>query len=106
MCSATWTSARASSGAPEPPPADLHTHAREKSAHAAAHTQTHTRRGTAHAPSVTPATPDAAARRRYSNWPTIPQCYIGGEFVGGCDLLIEMYQNGELAEMVEKANAE
>lgn len=42
---------------------------------------------------------------RYSNWPTIPQCYIDGEFVGGCDLLIEMYQNGELQEMVEKAAA-
>lgn len=43
--------------------------------------------------------------KKYSNWPTIPQCYIDGEFVGGCDLLIEMYQNGELAEMVEKAAA-
>jgi monothiol glutaredoxin len=43
--------------------------------------------------------------KEYSNWPTIPQCYIDGEFVGGCDLLIEMYQNGELAEMVEKAAA-
>ena len=43
--------------------------------------------------------------KKHSNWPTIPQCYIGGEFVGGCDLLIEMYQNGELAEMVEKAAA-
>ena len=43
--------------------------------------------------------------KSYANWPTIPQCYIGGEFVGGCDLLIEMYQNGELAEMVEKAAA-
>jgi hypothetical protein len=42
---------------------------------------------------------------RYSNWPTIPQCYIDGEFVGGCDLLIEMYQNGELQEMVERAAA-
>lgn len=41
--------------------------------------------------------------KTYSNWPTIPQCYIDGEFVGGCDLLIEMYQNGELQEMVEKA---
>ena len=41
----------------------------------------------------------------FSNWPTIPQCYIDGEFIGGCDLLIEMYQNGELQEMVEKAAA-
>ena len=43
--------------------------------------------------------------KTYSNWPTIPQCYIEGEFVGGCDILIEMYQNGELQEMVEKARA-
>lgn len=43
--------------------------------------------------------------RRYSNWPTIPQCYIEGEFIGGCDLMIEMYQNGELQEMIEKAAA-
>jgi len=34
--------------------------------------------------------------KAYSNWPTIPQCYIEGEFIGGCDLLIEMYENGEL----------
>ena len=45
------------------------------------------------------------SRARYSNWPTIPQCYIEGEFVGGCDLLIEMYQSGELSEMIEKAAA-
>lgn len=43
--------------------------------------------------------------KQYSNWPTIPQCYIEGEFVGGCDLLIEMYQSGELQEMVERAAA-
>ena len=34
--------------------------------------------------------------KKYSNWPTIPQCYIDGEFIGGCDLMIEMYQSGEL----------
>ena len=43
--------------------------------------------------------------KAYSNWPTIPQCYIDGEFIGGCDVMIEMYQSGELQEMVEKANA-
>ena len=43
--------------------------------------------------------------KQYSNWPTIPQCYIEGEFIGGCDLMIEMYQSGELQEMVEKAQA-
>uniref|UniRef100_A0A7S3ETY6 Glutaredoxin domain-containing protein n=1 Tax=Haptolina ericina TaxID=156174 RepID=A0A7S3ETY6_9EUKA len=43
--------------------------------------------------------------KTYSNWPTIPQCYIEGEFIGGCDIMIEMYQSGELAEMVERAAA-
>ena len=43
--------------------------------------------------------------KTYSNWPTIPQCYIDGEFVGGCDILVEMYQSGELQEMVERARA-
>ncbi|CAG0948602.1 Glutaredoxin 4 [Myxococcaceae bacterium] len=42
------------------------------------------------------------AIKRYSNWPTIPQVYIGGEFVGGCDIIVEMYQSGELAELVKK----
>lgn len=43
--------------------------------------------------------------KEYSNWPTIPQVYINGEFVGGCDIIIEMYQNGELQQMVELALA-
>eukprot|EP00308_Calcidiscus_leptoporus_P025896 CAMPEP_0119375450 /NCGR_PEP_ID=MMETSP1334-20130426/36008_1 /TAXON_ID=127549 /ORGANISM="Calcidiscus leptoporus, Strain RCC1130" /LENGTH=141 /DNA_ID=CAMNT_0007393771 /DNA_START=9 /DNA_END=434 /DNA_ORIENTATION=- len=43
--------------------------------------------------------------KTFSKWPTIPQCYVDGEFIGGCDVMIEMYQNGELQEMVEKANA-
>ena len=41
----------------------------------------------------------------YSSWPTIPQLYVGGEFVGGSDIMIELYQNGQLAEMIELANA-
>ncbi|WP_413200416.1 Grx4 family monothiol glutaredoxin [Nostoc piscinale] len=41
----------------------------------------------------------------YSNWPTIPQVYIDGEFIGGSDILIEMYQNGSLQEKVEVALA-
>ncbi|HAC64559.1 MAG TPA: Grx4 family monothiol glutaredoxin [Cyanothece sp. UBA12306] len=41
----------------------------------------------------------------YSNWQTIPQVYISGEFVGGCDIAIEMYQSGELQQMVEVALA-
>ncbi|MDX8379293.1 MAG: Grx4 family monothiol glutaredoxin [Gallionella sp.] len=36
----------------------------------------------------------------YANWPTIPQLYINGEFVGGSDILIEMYQSGELKSML------
>ena len=46
---------------------------------------------------------DAAIRqgvKEYSNWPTIPQLYIGGEFVGGCDIVVEMAQRGELQKLV------
>ena len=43
--------------------------------------------------------------KEYSNWPTIPQVYIDGEFVGGSDIMIELYQNGELQQMVEVALA-
>ncbi|MBK1987174.1 Grx4 family monothiol glutaredoxin [Sphaerospermopsis aphanizomenoides BCCUSP55] len=39
--------------------------------------------------------------KEYSDWPTIPQVYIDGKFVGGSDILIEMYQSGELQELVE-----
>lgn len=39
----------------------------------------------------------------FSNWPTIPQVFINGEFVGGCDILLEMHQNGELVEELKKA---
>ena len=41
----------------------------------------------------------------YSNWPTIPQIYIDGEFIGGSDIAIELYQSGELQQMVEVALA-
>ena len=41
----------------------------------------------------------------YANWPTIPQLYVNGELVGGSDIMIEMYQNGELQKMLEKATA-
>jgi monothiol glutaredoxin len=37
----------------------------------------------------------------YANWPTIPQLYVNGEFVGGSDIMIEMYQNGELATLLK-----
>ena len=38
----------------------------------------------------------------YANWPTIPQLYINGEFIGGSDIMTEMYQSGELQVLVEK----
>ena len=41
----------------------------------------------------------------YSDWPTIPQLYVDGEFVGGSDIMLEMYQAGELSEMIEVAAA-
>ena len=46
---------------------------------------------------------DAAVRdgiKAFSNWPTIPQLYIKGEFVGGCDIVREMYEAGELQQML------
>ena len=38
----------------------------------------------------------------FSNWPTIPQVFIAGEFVGGCDILLQMHQNGELIDVLSK----
>ncbi|XP_055540417.1 glutaredoxin-related protein 5, mitochondrial [Wyeomyia smithii] len=38
----------------------------------------------------------------YSNWPTIPQVFINGEFVGGCDIMLQMHQNGELIDELKK----
>ena len=39
----------------------------------------------------------------FSNWPTIPQVYVNGEFIGGCDIVTEMHAKGELEPMVKKA---
>jgi len=39
--------------------------------------------------------------KQFSNWPTIPQLYVKGEFVGGSDIMMEMYQSGELKEMLQ-----
>lgn|SRR5690625_3692643 len=39
----------------------------------------------------------------FANWPTIPQLYIGGEFIGGSDIMMEMFQNGELAGVLKEA---
>ncbi|RLU20174.1 hypothetical protein DMN91_006781 [Ooceraea biroi] len=41
--------------------------------------------------------------KNFSNWPTIPQVFINGDFVGGCDILLEMHKNGELIEELKKA---
>ena len=38
----------------------------------------------------------------YANWPTIPQLYVDGEFVGGSDIMMEMYQSGELQQLLSK----
>ena len=40
--------------------------------------------------------------KAYANWPTIPQLYVKGEFVGGCDIIMEMYQAGELQELMKE----
>lgn len=51
---------------------------------------------------------DAAVRegiKQYSNWPTIPQLYINGEFVGGSDIVKEMFENGELQQKLDAMNA-
>jgi monothiol glutaredoxin len=39
--------------------------------------------------------------KEFANWPTIPQLYVNGEFVGGSDIMTEMYQNGELQKILE-----
>ncbi len=45
--------------------------------------------------------------KKFSNWPTIPQLYVKGEFIGGCDIVTEMYQSGELqALLAEKGVAQ
>lgn len=41
--------------------------------------------------------------KRYSNWPTIPQVYIDGKFVGGCDIVHELHERGELEPMLKSA---
>jgi monothiol glutaredoxin len=40
--------------------------------------------------------------KEFSNWPTIPQLYVGGEFIGGTDIMREMYQSGELKKIFDK----
>jgi len=45
------------------------------------------------------------ALKRYSNWPTYPQLYVNGELVGGSDILTEMFQKGELQQLLDEAGA-
>jgi monothiol glutaredoxin len=42
--------------------------------------------------------------KEYSNWPTIPQLYVGGEFVGGCDIMMELHSRGELASVLKQGD--
>jgi monothiol glutaredoxin len=44
--------------------------------------------------------------KAFSSWPTVPQLYVKGEFVGGCDIVREMYQSGELAELLAEKGIE
>ena len=44
--------------------------------------------------------------KEFSDWPTVPQLYVKGEFVGGCDIVREMYENGELQDMLKEKNVE
>ena len=44
--------------------------------------------------------------KEFSSWPTIPQLYVKGEFVGGCDIVREMYENGELKELFDTKGVE
>jgi monothiol glutaredoxin len=43
-----------------------------------------------------------AALKEYSSWPTYPQLYVGGKFVGGCDIVTEMHQSGELTKLLNE----
>jgi monothiol glutaredoxin len=45
------------------------------------------------------------ALKEYSNWPTYPQLYISGELVGGCDIMIDLYNKGELSKMLAAVDA-
>ncbi len=40
--------------------------------------------------------------KEYSDWPTVPQLYVDKEFVGGCDILVSMHQNGELSKLLDE----
>jgi monothiol glutaredoxin len=44
--------------------------------------------------------------KQYSNWPTIPQLYVNGEFVGGCDIVKELFETGELQQLLAEVDPE
>ena len=44
--------------------------------------------------------------KEFSNWPTIPQIFVDGKFLGGCDIFTELYEKGELEELVKKSKPE
>lgn len=44
--------------------------------------------------------------KTYSNWPTIPQLYVNGQLIGGCDIVTEMHQSGELQQLFDRAKAQ
>ncbi len=43
---------------------------------------------------------------KYANWPTFPQLWVNGELIGGCDIILEMFQKGELQEVIKDARKE
>lgn len=43
--------------------------------------------------------------KEYSNWPTVPQLYVRGEFVGGCDIMTQLFENGELQKILKPGTA-
>ena len=43
--------------------------------------------------------------KAYSNWPTFPQLYVNGELIGGCDIAVELYQSGELKQILDAATS-
>jgi len=47
-----------------------------------------------------------AALPGYANWPTFPQLWVNGELIGGCDIVTEMYENGELQPIIKEAGAQ
>ena len=44
--------------------------------------------------------------KEYSNWPTFPQLYVNGELIGGCDIALELYESGELQQIVDGVSAD